>query len=743
MGIHSFVRWQLSPRAIRRPMAIAFGLAASAAVAGPILIEESAKIASPDPSYDFGGQVAVDGDFAIVSGSRASTANGFLEEDDSAWLFQRQSSGAWTPVRKLVESVQTPAAISIPMTLDMRDGIAAIADVSGHVFERTASGWVGGPAFFGGNFGDVEVEGGTIFGTEGSCTWSGVAWRKNVAGNWQQVAQVVGQYRECDDEFVGDDGDISGTSMIVANLGDALTGEGPQARIYEGPFGTTPTMTVIVPPQIQNVLSLPHPVAIAGASVLVGASNSRRVHAYAKETSGAWAPRGHLPNPAVINAGAASTAEIYGNLAVVGYPVDPLRGTDAGSVGVFERNPDGSYRYVARLAASDAAVGAALGGKVEISGRRIIASARNAAYVFDLPPDLSQPATLQDDFEDGNANGWTTIPGSTFQVVASAGSSVYRQSSLAGDAGAIMDASARRNQAIQADIRPTAFASGGERWFGLVVRYTDPGNYYYVTLRNTNVVQLKRMHNGSFTTLAQKALPVPLNRTYRVRLEAVGTRLRVFVDNTFVAEATDTTLAQGNAGIFMYKTSADYDNVVVTSDPHVRLVNDTFTNGLTLFWSFNAVGAWETTLEGSNRVLAQTSLAGDARAILTEPAQDQIVQARAKALSFASGGERWFGLLARYTDEQNYYYLTVRNTDTISLRKLVNGTPVVLDTASLPVTIGQWYTLRLEAVGDRVRGYVNGNLLVEATDASHPSGTYGAMVYRTQARYDDFTAMQP
>jgi pectate lyase len=79
----------------------------------------------------------------------------------------------------------------------------------------------------------------------------------------------------------------------------------------------------------------------------------------------------------------------------------------------------------------------------------------------------------------------------------------------------------------------------------------------------------------------------------------------------------------------------------------------------------------------------------------------------------------------------------------VSLRVLVNGTAIVLDSATLPVTLGQWYTLRLEAVGNLVRGYVNGTLLVEAADTTHESGAYGAMVFKTQARYDDFTAIQP
>lgn len=715
--------------------------------AGPVVLEESARIASPDPSYDFGRLVAVDEDDAIVAGARR------LEgpvDDDSAWLFARQADGSWGLVRKLVESLDRVSSRSIPMALDMRDGLAVIEDAASRgVFERTSGGWV--RANFGvagdGDSGDVEIQGARIFITPGMCRWDGRALRRDATGRWVEVAYVTGQFRTCDDEYAGDDGDISGTSMIVANLGgtdESYPGEDlrPQARIYEG-FGTTSTMTAIVPPLISGVRSLPRPVAIVGNTALIGATTSHEVHAYVKDGTGAWTLLQTLPNPAVIQAGAAESAEMYGTLAVVGYPGDPLRGTNAGSVGVFERSFDGSYRYVARLVASDASVGHALGRKVEISGRRIIAGAKGAAYVFDVPEDLSQPSTLQDDFSDGDANGWTATDGSAFSVVASQGSNVYRQSSLAGDAGAIMNGSERRNQAIQADIRPTAFAGGaGSRWFGLAVRYVDPGNYYYVTLRSTNVVELKRMRYGVFTTLATKELPITLNRSYRVRLEAVGTRLRVFVDNTFVAEARDSELPEGRAAILTYKTAADHDNIVVTSDPHTRLVNDKL-DELSVFWSMTGSGSWAIASEGTNRVLAQTSLSGDARAIIGSAVSDQVVQTRAKATTFGPGGDRWFGLIARYRDPHNYYYLTLRDTNSVSLRMLVNGTPVVLNTAAFPVNPGQWYTLRLEAIGTQVRGYVNGELIVEAADPTHESGAYGAMSYKTAVRYDDFTAMQP
>jgi hypothetical protein len=106
-------------------------------------------------------------------------------------------------------------------------------------------------------------------------------------------------------------------------------------------------------------------------------------------------------------------------------------------------------------------------------------------------------------------------------------------------------------------------------------------------------------------------------------------------------------------------------------------------------------------------------------------------------------GDRWFGALARYTNETNYYYLSLRSGGSVSLRKVTNGTVTVLGSATLPVTVGRWYSLRLEAVGSRLRGYVDGKLLLEATDSTHPQGKSGLVTYRTAAEYAGYRALRP
>jgi hypothetical protein len=119
------------------------------------------------------------------------------------------------------------------------------------------------------------------------------------------------------------------------------------------------------------------------------------------------------------------------------------------------------------------------------------------------------------------------------------------------------------------------------------------------------------------------------------------------------------------------------------------------------------------------------------------------VQARVTPRAFSTAGDPWFGLMARYTDASNYLYLAVRKSNTLQLRKLVNGSIVALGSAPFTVAANTAYTLRLEAVGTALRAYVNGRLVLEATDPHRSNGRVGLVGYRTAADYDDIRAVTP
>jgi pectate lyase len=113
--------------------------------------------------------------------------------------------------------------------------------------------------------------------------------------------------------------------------------------------------------------------------------------------------------------------------------------------------------------------------------------------------------------------------------------------------------------------------------------------------------------------------------------------------------------------------------------------------------------------------------------------------------SFATGGtqDKCVGLMTRYVDEQNYYYLSLRSSNTVSLRKLVNGAIVNLGSAPLTVTPGTWYSLRLEAVGQKLRAFVDGKQVLEANDGSLATGICGVATYRAAARVEQLGVYQP
>jgi hypothetical protein len=303
-------------------------------------------------------------------------------------------------------------------------------------------------------------------------------------------------------------------------------------------------------------------------------------------------------------------------------------------------------------------------------------------------------------------------------------------------------------QSIQADVTPRSYAAlPGDRWFGLMVRYIDANNYYYITVRNSNTIQLKRIVNGVVTTLGSAPLAFALNRTYALRLESHGEQLRTFVEGRLVLSARDSALTRGRPGITMYRTRADYDNVILNPDPSVILKDERFdTPTMVMDWDWvNYFYQWVKLPDAT--VFTQPTTGGGAYAFsYYSNSTDQIIRARLRATQF-NGADRWIGLIGRYVDAQNYYYLTLRNSNQIALKKLTNGVITTLDTAALPapMTVNTWYNLRLDIVGTKLRAYMNGVMMLEATDQAspHPAGYAGVAAYKTAAEADDFLVVQP
>ena len=317
-----------------------------------------------------------------------------------------------------------------------------------------------------------------------------------------------------------------------------------------------------------------------------------------------------------------------------------------------------------------------------IDGNRVLANGFGYPGSFELPATLTPPPPwCRMTSRRGRARGRSCRAASSRWSEGL--THAWRQSSLAGDAGALLDAD-RTSQSVSAEITPTA-VNGSDRWVGLVTRYTDESNYYYVTIRapteGSKRIVLKRMQNGIWSDLVTYpvATGFGLNQRIRLTLESTGDYHAVYLDNELLMRAYDGAHPHGKAGLRMYKAAAEFDNVVVTPGPLMRQSS---------LGPVIVGGTWTTRLEGVVPRAVQTSIEGAARAIYGTPVEDSVATAVLRVDAFHAAGTPWVGLMSRYVDSANYYYVTLRKSNELSLRKLTNGVITVLGTVPLTVTPG-------------------------------------------------------
>jgi lysophospholipase L1-like esterase len=186
---------------------------------------------------------------------------------------------------------------------------------------------------------------------------------------------------------------------------------------------------------------------------------------------------------------------------------------------------------------------------------------------------------VQDDFTDGNANGWTVVKDSTKQPAWSVVNGVYQQSN---DVGGVVQSFHRGTYAFYSadnalsfvNYRLTAQVKTAVRGsIGVLFRYTNNNNYYRFTInRSQGFAQLERKKNGSFKPLAANGRGPAINQFHTIGIEVVGSNIFVFLDGEGLFAATDSTLGSGSVALFA-TGNAEFDEVTVeTISPAPRLI---------------------------------------------------------------------------------------------------------------------------------------------------------------------------
>lgn len=706
---------------------------AALTLADPAVLLETTRLVPADgaPNGGYGRSVAIDGNIAVVGANPSSPEN--PEQPGAAYVFERNSQGVWQQTTKLTRGVdQQNDVFGFDVAVD--GNVIAVGDLffeRVYVFEKQGASWVrtaelgSGPGT--GNGYSVAVQGDLI--AISHAYDNGLALYRRGAGGWQQLASYSNSWAEEDPTYMGPRVDVTAGIAVFGTPPHVEDGPDP-GRLYlysPGPNGNWAAPTVT---------SWPHPDMHSGFSGNVSISGNTLLASgliYRRNSSGSWA---------LTNTTTRGTVLDDDESTVIAPDAPYLLGR------VYQRDASGSWPRVAELATSNALEL----NRVDVNSKRVVAASyptgyvddtwpTGQAFIFELPATMDRPSLLQDDFQDGNAQGWMPLGGS-FGVVSNGTSLVYRQSNTAANAAALLANANYGDQSIQADIVPRAF-DGTDRWFGLVARYVNSANYYYVTARSGGGIQLKKMLGGSFTTLGSAPLAVTLNRSHRLRLEAVGDHVRVLVNERPVISVRDDDISGGQPGVMMYRTRADYDNVLVNANPGTpAFVHDfneqRYTMQTTPYWRLAWWGLYlQDDLTGGAHLLTPSH--GD-----NGTHGDQIVEADLRPTQFA-GADRWIGLAARHVDTNNYVYVTLRSSNTLQIKKLVNGAIQTLASTPFSVATNTTYRVRLEAVGSRIRAYVNGEHKLEASDTPNTPGAKraGVVMYRTAAEVDNFSLFQP
>ena len=719
---------------------IACALVASASSAArPLVIQQSQTLTPPPGSgyYFFGLEVAIDGDWAIITAATPSPTPSSPNQTHDALLYH-YVNGEWSLDRVLIRRQSTSYSDYVGFrAVAMNNGVAVIGANPTRAFKRSGNTWTeishpftAPPGALDHVNGDLEWDGNTLLAVQPQCTqqrpWGALISTLSANGSWSPIERLSSGDTNCELDPVN--WGISGNTVVAGTYTYDYEVSPDKYFVFRR-SGTTwaPALTIS---------SGNGEADVRGDEFFYSSNSGRSTLVYRNDDT----------QTVVDNLRTVSASYDYG-FYTYGYThTDEVMVQDRD---IFQKDAAGKYQHVAALVPEGAF---AMVDDAKIDGRRLITqawgdytSSNGAVLIFDLPATYTPSDVVATGFANGSSQFTAQL--GTFAVATENGNQVYRQSSLTGDYRALVGDNDWTEQAISADIEPTAF-SGNDRWFGLAVRYLDASNYYYVTLRSSNVVALKMKRNGVTTTLAQKALPVVAGRSYHVSLKVEATRISVSIDGQpFIYWYDSQPIPHGNAALIGYRTAVDHDNVVAAEVGTRPIFDSQLTNcygslNNSPVWSVNGQGSWTCASDTGLNVVQQASLVGDSRAVVGTPTDDQIVTTRAR-LTGVNGQDRWFGVAARYVDQSNYYFLTVRSSNTVSLRKLVNGVITVLGTVTLPVTPNTWYDLRLDAVGNELRAFVNGTQVLQATDSSHAIGQGGILTYKATAEYANYFSWQP
>src|SRR5215475_8909763 len=167
-----------------------------------------------------------------------------------------------------------------------------------------------------------------------------------------------------------------------------------------------------------------------------------------------------------------------------------------------------------------------------------------------------------------------------------------------------------------------------------------------------------------------------------------------------------------------------------------QLFSDDFEDGNDNGWTKSS-GTWSVVTDGS-LAYRQAGTSADSNARAGSPSWTNIsIQARVKPIAF-NGADRYVGVTTRVVNSNHYYFFALQNGNRLLLGKRAGSSPITLATRSFTFSPGTFFTLRLDANGSTLTGFVNGTQQLTASDSEFTAGIIGGATFFASASFDDF-----
>lgn len=202
-------------------------------------------------------------------------------------------------------------------------------------------------------------------------------------------------------------------------------------------------------------------------------------------------------------------------------------------------------------------------------------------------------------------------------------------------------------------------------------------------------------------------------------------------------------ISDGDSGVTIHTYSilvTDYQAAILADEPF----DNNFANWATVDQgNLNRPSNWEIRTSGSRTYLEQNSdiYSNDAAQLGTFAAYNNGSSWKDVGIDMEmnSTDDDGIGVMFRVVDQDNYYRLNWNNqTGARRLEKIVDGVVTVLAEESALFNLNHWYQVSIQAIGNNLTVFLDGELVFNVSDSTHGTGTVALYSWNNdRAKFDN------